>query len=97
MNADQMADNRPFCEARPETIDDLIADIPDARSGFRLLFSSSPIPGYQRKLSRLREEYSGWWYKGDRPEAEGWLCPALFRYFEEAPEEVFVKAEGKKQ
>jgi hypothetical protein len=26
---------------------------------------------------------------------EGWLCPALFRYFDEAPEEIYVKAEAK--
>jgi hypothetical protein len=26
-------------------------------------------------------------------EAKGWLCPALFRYFETAPESLFVKAE----
>jgi hypothetical protein len=23
----------------------------------------------------------------------GWLCPALFRYFAEAPKKIFVKAE----
>ena len=28
-------------------------------------------------------------------QAEGWLCPALFRYFDEAPEEIYVKAEAK--
>lgn len=83
----------PFVQGIPEMIDDLVADIPDARGGFRLLFSSAPFPGYQRKLSRVREEYGGWWYSSDEPEAEGWLCPALFKYFEVAPEEIFVKAE----
>ena len=24
---------------------------------------------------------------------EGWLCPALFKYFENAPEAIYVKAE----
>ena len=24
---------------------------------------------------------------------EGWLCPALFKYFDKAPREIFVKAE----
>jgi hypothetical protein len=28
---------------------------------------------------------------------EGWLCPALFKYFESAPKEIFLKAEPKKQ
>jgi hypothetical protein len=38
----------------------------------------------------------GWWYASDEPEAEGWLCPALFRDFDEAPEEIYVKAEAKR-
>jgi hypothetical protein len=28
------------------------------------------------------------------PPMEGWLCPALFRYFDEAPAELYVKAEA---
>ena len=31
-------------------IDFLVKDIPNARSGFRLLFSAAPFPGYHRKL-----------------------------------------------
>jgi hypothetical protein len=83
----------PFVEGIPEMIDDLVVDIPHARRGFRLLFSASPFPGWQRKLTRVREEYGGWWYATDTPRAEGWLCPALFRYFAEAPLEIFVRAE----
>jgi hypothetical protein len=86
----------PFIEGIPEMIDDLVANIPKARSGFRLLFSAAPFPGYQRKLTRLRQELGGWWYASDEPEAEGWLCPALFRYFEEAPAEIYVKAEARR-
>ena len=85
----------PFVEGVPEMIDDLVAEIPNAQSGFRLFFSASPFPGYQRKLRRLRQEFGGWWYASDEPEAEGWLCPALFRYFDEAPDEIYVKAEAK--
>lgn len=86
----------PFVEGIPEMINDLVGDIPNARNGFRLLFSAAPFPGYQRKLTRLQPEFGGWWYASDEPEAEGWLCPALFRYFEEAPEEIYVKAEPKR-
>ncbi|MCA9073274.1 MAG: hypothetical protein KDA84_30330 [Planctomycetaceae bacterium] len=86
----------PFVSGVPEMIDDLVADIPNARHGFRLLFSMEPFPGYQRKLTRLKEEYGGWWYRSDGPNAEGWLCPALFRYFDEAPTEIFVKSEAKR-
>ena len=88
-------EQEPFVEGVPEMIDHLVADIPDACKGFRLLFSASPFPGYQRKLTRLRHEFNGWWYASDEPQMEGWLCPALFRYFDEAPEEIYVKAEDK--
>ncbi len=85
----------PFVSGVPEMIDELVANVPEAREGFRLVFSAAPFPGYQRKLTRLREEYGGWWYLSDEPEAEGWLCPALFRYFDEPPQEIYVKAESK--
>jgi len=26
---------------------------------------------------------------------EGWLCPALFKYFEKAPQEIYAKFEEK--
>jgi hypothetical protein len=26
---------------------------------------------------------------------EGWLCPALFKYFDKAPPELYVRAEPK--
>jgi hypothetical protein len=36
------------------------------------------------------------WYRSEEPAMEGWLCPALFRYFDEAPRNLYVKAEVKK-
>ena len=85
----------PFVAGIPEMINELVRDIPDARRGFRLLFSASPFPGYQQKAVRVRPEAGGWWYRTEEPAAEGWLCPALFRYFDQAPEELYVKAEPK--
>ena len=83
----------PFVAGIPEMINDLVRDIPNATSGFRLLFSAEPFPGFQRKLEWVRTELGGNWYRlSDRP-AEGWLCPALFRYFSMAPHEIYVKAE----
>ncbi len=94
----------PFVAGMTELIDDLVADIPDARGGFCLQFSSSPFPGYQRQLRRLHEAWEGHWYGvvegprtvDDHGEIEGvttgWLCPALFRYFETAPDRLYVAA-----
>jgi hypothetical protein len=86
----------PFVSGIPEMIDFLVKDIPNARSGFRLLFSAAPFPGFQRKLVWRREEMGGNVYGTDDPPMEGWLCPALFRYFDKAPPELYVKAEAKK-
>ncbi len=35
----------------------------------------------------------GNWYQTDSPAMQGWLCPALFCYFDEAPGELYLKAE----
>jgi hypothetical protein len=83
----------PFVAGVPEIINNLVKDIPNARSGFRLLFSSIPFPGYQVELKRGKEEYDGYWYRIEGQSAEGWLCPALFKYFETAPKTIYVKAE----
>ena len=84
----------PFVCGIPEMIELLVADISTAESGFKLLFSGQPFPGFQFELTRLREEIGGHWYSLAR-EQEGWLCPALFKYFDEAPENLYVKAEPK--
>ena len=84
----------PFVSGIPEMIDDLVREIPNARKGFRMLFSREPFPGYDRRIAWLREEMGGNWYRSDEPPMEGWLCPALFHYFDKPPREIFVKAEG---
>lgn len=85
----------PFVSGAPEMIDYLVKDIPDAKKGFRLIFSAEPFPGFQKRIVWKREEMGGNWYASDEPPMEGWLCPALFRYFEQAPKELYIKAEQK--
>lgn len=85
----------PFIAGIDTMIDRLVADIPDAENGFRATFSSSPFPGYTTKLVRQRPESGGTWYRSEELEMEGWLCPALFKYFETAPPELYVKLERK--
>ncbi len=85
----------PFVSGADVMMDKLVANLPKAEKGFRLLFSAAPFPGYAAKLEWRREEYSGNWYYSPQFDMEGWLCPALFKYFPEAPAEVYVKAEAK--
>ena len=88
-------EQEPFVSGVPEMIDWLVRDIPNARKGFRMVFSAAPFPGYQKMLTWRREEKDGNWYACDDPPMEGWLCPALFRYFDKAPPKLYVKAEAK--
>ncbi len=84
----------PFVAGVPEMIDVLVEDIPDAKDGFRLLFSSNPFPDHQKKLTWLRGDSGGNYYKLDDPPMEGWICPAMFRYYNAPPEAIYVKAEA---
>jgi len=86
----------PFVAGVPEMIDVLVSDIPGATNGFRLLFSARPFPGYQKKLTWLRGDMGGNYYKMEGPAMEGWICPAMFRYYQTAPRELYVKAEARK-
>ena len=83
----------PFVFGIPKIIDELVKDIPESRNGFRLIFSAQPFPGYQKELIWIRKEMQGNWYKTENPPMEGWLCPALYRYFEKAPGRIYLKAE----
>lgn len=46
------------------------------------------------KLEWRRGEFGGNWYFSPEFNLEGWLCPALFKYFDQAPKEIFVKVEA---
>jgi hypothetical protein len=83
----------PFVAGVPKMIDVLVADIPDAQKGFRLTFSSNPFPEFQKKLTWVRGDMGGNYYKIDDPPMEGWLCPAMFKYYDKAPSELYVKAD----
>ena len=83
----------PFVSGIDVMIDKLVADVPNAERGFRAIFSAHPFPGYEVKLTRVRGDMGGTWYYSERFKMEGWLCPALFKYFPQAPAEIYVKAE----
>ena len=92
-------EREPFVEGAPAIITRVVSraglDLERARrDGIRLLFSASPFPGFQEEASRIRPEREGWWYRTIEPELEGWLCPELFNYFDDAPERLYVKAEA---
>lgn len=73
-------------------------NIPDAARGFRMIFSDKPFQGWQADMKKIPggslEE--GNWYHGqiNSEEMRGWLCPALYLYFREAPEKLYMRAEA---
>src|SRR4051794_13020793 len=86
----------PFVCGIPEMMDLLVGDVEDADKGVAVYFSAQPFPGFQFKVDRVGPEAGGNWYRTtiDGIEMRGWLCAALFQYFETAPAAIYVKAEA---
>ena len=59
--------------------------------GFTILFSDSPFVGYQAKMDWVRPEYDGNVYFCEELQQEGWLCPALLKYFKSAPKHLYIQ------
>jgi len=86
----------PFVAGADTMIDRVVANIRDAEKGFLMLFSTTAFPGHQFKLEwRRADEFGGNWYYSPQLDMEGWLCPALFKYFSEAPREIYVQVKPK--
>ena len=67
-----------------------VPDIPDADAGFTLIFSANAFPDHQAVLDWRRPESGGNWYYSSDLDMEGRLFPALFKYLEEAPVQIFA-------
>jgi Family of unknown function (DUF6717) len=89
--------HEPFVLGIPEIIEAFVKDIPDAETGFALFFSTTPFPRYQTKLVWVREDANGNWYREELTGLQGWLCPALYHYFQQAPRTLYCEAGAKSQ
>ena len=85
----------PFVSGADTIIERAVESIPDAESGFTLLFSATPFPGFQVELEWRRAELSGNWYYSAALDMEGWLCPALLKYFESPPAKIYAQFRAK--
>ena len=90
-----------FVAGIPEILQALHAEhkITDPDNGFNLFFSPTPFPGYQAKGEWVKEDeqVGGNWYRATLPDGttqDGWLCPALYKYFAEAPKELYIRVES---
>jgi hypothetical protein len=85
----------PFVAGADTMIGRVVEMIPDAENGFLMIFSATESPGHQFKLEWRRSDGGGNWYYSPQLDMEGWLCPALLKYFEEAPNEIYVQVKSK--
>lgn len=83
--------DEPFVAGADVLIDIMVIDIPDAKAGFNLVFSHEWFPDHDHVFERMYQDGGGYWYKHQRSALHGWLCPAMFHYFEKAPEKIYVK------
>jgi len=85
----------PFVSGADDIIEKMTAKLYNAENGFILLFSSTPFPGYQIEFEWRREESGGNWYDSKLLGIEGWLCPAMFKYFDAAPTCLYAQFKEK--
>ena len=85
-------DKEPFVNGADLLIDQLVTGMEDSWRGFNLYFSDRPFDGYTVMLEWDRQEADGNWYYCEAFNDYGWLCPALLKYFPEAPKRLYVGA-----
>jgi hypothetical protein len=84
-----------FISGADVIIDRVVAHIPDADKGFLLIFSAIPFPGHEFHIEWRRSDSEGDWYYSSDFELEGWLCPALLKYFAAPPRQIFFQVKPK--
>ena len=84
-------DKEPFVGGADTIIDAAVVNngIRNADGGFLLLFSAGPFPGAEMELTWLRQEMGGNVYSWNG--MEGWLCPALMKYFTTPPKIIYAQ------
>jgi hypothetical protein len=65
----------------------------DPKDGFKLIFSKEKFPTWIYHLWWKNSEEGGNWYHSPEFGMDCWLCPALFKYFDTAPNQIYFKAE----
>lgn len=75
-------------------IDELVSrlDIKYANVGSVLRFSSDPFPEQQLRLDWIAKDadLQGNWYYCHELNEQGWLCPVLYMYYNEAPRTLYA-------
>lgn len=83
----------PFVAGADDVIEVASSLIPNAEAGFNLLFSEHPFPTAQIQLDMKERgsNTSGNTYYCPQLKLDAWLCPALYKYFDVAPEHIYAE------
>ena len=84
----------PFVSGADTLIDKATKSIPNAENEFILIFSKDYFPDTDLCLEWQRSDNAGNWYYSKEFDTEGWLCPALFKYFTDAPKKLYIKVKA---
>jgi len=82
----------PFVCGIPEMINSVVEKkkIKNTDKGIALLVSPTLLPSYDLHLEWINDEGGGNWYECKQLAIVGWLCPALYKYFNPAPEHLYA-------
>ncbi len=81
----------PFISGMPEIIEHTLASKGLTKTSFNMLFSSTEIPDVDVILTKQERFAKGNWYIDLKTGMRGWLCPALYLYYNRAPKKLFIK------
>lgn len=62
---------------------------------FTMAISHSIIPQYDAHLIKIEGDGSQGWYRHEESGMEHWLCGCVLDYFEDYPENIYVKIQSK--
>lgn len=90
-------DKEALIGGMPEIIELACAElnIPNPADGFVAIFSKDLFPGYMIKLDWVMEEMGGNVYSWTERNMQGWLCPALLKYFDAPPKSIHIQLKPK--
>lgn len=69
--------------------------VKNLEKGFSLVFSAVPFPGHKHVLNWKSAASGGNYYDLDGGALIGWLCPALLKYFADAPKQIYCMVKEK--
>jgi hypothetical protein len=84
----------PLVAGIPAIVDKHIARLhlnyTQSRKGLYVVFSDAQFPTATLSLTKVRDEFGGATYRADNDGDEGWLCPALLKFFDTAPDRIWI-------